>query len=120
MAHIYNGTPFADVSCGYVTRGANQKRRDLFDGFLRRTQADPLNGPIDECLEPLDGDSKVGAPLVPGHGVNLVDDDRLDAGEELAAPLSGEQDVQRLGSRDQDVRGLSEHPGSVAGGGIAR
>ena len=53
------------------------------------------------------------APLRPGDGVHLVEDQRLDALQHLA-PARGEQQVQRLRRRDQDVRVLSQHRRAVA------
>ena len=54
--------------------------------------------------------SKVSARWEPrlrlGDGVDLVDDHRLDAGEDLAHPR-GDHQIQRLGGRDQDVGRLS-------------
>ena len=50
----------------------------------------------------------MGAALRLGDGVDLVDDHRLDAGEDLAR-LRGHHQVQRLRRRDQDVRRLAEH-----------
>ena len=43
-----------------------------------------LPAPRDEVLEPLEGDRQVGAPLGGGQGVDLVDDDGLDAAQRLA------------------------------------
>ena len=64
----------------------------------RSTQAD----------EPLDAERQVRAALRPGDGVHLVQDQRLDRAEDLA-PARGEQQEERLGRGDQDVRRLAEH-----------
>ena len=60
------------------------------------------------------------AALGAGDGVDLVDDHRAHGAEHSAAAHGREQDVQRLGRRDEDVRRLAQHPrarrrGSVAG-----
>ena len=62
---------------------------------------------------------QVGAALGLGDGVDLVDDHRLDAGEDLAG-AGGEDQVERLGGGDQDVgRRFAHRPalglGRVAG-----
>ena len=54
-------------------------------------------------LEPLERQRQVRAALRAGQGVDLVDDDPLDAAQRLAR-LRGEQQVERLGRRDEDVR----------------
>ena len=55
----------------------------------------------------------MGAALRAGDGVHLVDDHRLDAAQHLAA-LRGEQEVERLGRRDQDVRRRAQHLAALA------
>ena len=50
----------------------------------------------------------MGAALRAGDGVHLVEDQRVDAAEQLAC-ARGEQEEERLGRRDQDVRRLAEH-----------
>ena len=57
--------------------------------------------------------------FVPGDGVHLVDDHRLDAAQHLPA-LRGEQEIERLGRRDQDVRRRAEHLAPLALVGVAR
>ncbi len=49
------------------------------------------------------------ASLVVHHCVDLVDDDRADVAENLAALLGGEQNEERLGRRDQDMRRPPQH-----------
>jgi hypothetical protein len=51
--------------------------------------------------------------------MDLVDDHRLDRAEDLAR-LRGQQQVERLGRRDQDVRRRAEHLRPLARGGVAR
>ena len=54
------------------------------------------------AVEPLQAQRQVGAALGPGDGVDLVDDHRADAGEDVL-PARGEQQVEALGGGDQDV-----------------
>ncbi len=70
---------------------------------LRRRQPDALRRFLGECLEPLERQRHVCAALGAGEGVDLVDDHPLDAAQRLAR-LRGEQQVERLGRGDQDVR----------------
>ena len=46
----------------------------------------------------------MGAALVVGHGVDLVQDQRMDVLQPSPSALRGQQDVQRLGGGDEDVR----------------
>ncbi len=61
----------------------------------------------------------MGASLVVGDGVDLVDDDGLDAGKILARLPCCEQDVERLGCGDEDMRRVPEHCGAVLGKRVA-
>ena len=63
-----------------------------------------------EALEALEAQGEVGAALRAGDRVDLVDDDVLDAAEDLAR-LAREQQVERFGGRDEDVR---RPPGDLA------
>ena len=57
-------------------------------------------------VQPFQGQGQVRAPLVAGQGVHLVDDHGLDAPERLPG-LRCQQQEQRLGRGDQDVRRLT-------------
>ena len=46
------------------------------------------------------------AALVAGDGVNFVDDDGAHGRQGAAAAVGGQQDVERFGRGDQDVRRL--------------
>ena len=73
----------------------------------------------DEGFEALEREGEVGAALVVGDGVDFVDDDGADAGEIGAGFAGREQDVERLGGGDEDVRRTLEHGDAVFGGGVA-
>jgi hypothetical protein len=73
----------------------------------------------DESVEAFEGEGEMGASLVVGDGVDLVDDDGLDAGEVEARLACGEQDVERLGRGDEDVRRMLEHREAVLGERVA-
>ncbi len=65
-------------------------------------------GDWQELVEPLDGEREMGAALRPGDGVHLVEDQRLDRPQHLAR-LRREDEEERLGRRDEDVRRLARH-----------
>ena len=75
--------------------------------------------PADQGVEALEREDEVGAALVVGHGVNLVDDDGADAREIGAGFLRGEQDEEGLRRRDEDVRRLLEHGAALGGKRVA-
>ena len=81
---------------------------DLLERPLRRREADPLHRLRSELLEPLDRQREVGTALRACNRVHLVEDQRVDAPQQLPCPR-GEQEEERLGRRDQDVRRLAEH-----------
>ena len=106
-------------AAGLRTR-PDQQARDLLDRLLGGAQADALQAPPAERVQPLEGERQVRAPLVPGDRVDLVHDHGRGGGEQAAAALGGEQDVERLGGGDQDVRRTAHHPRAVAGRCVAR
>ena len=69
-------------------------------------------------LEPLQRQRQVRAALRAGQGVDLVDDDPLDAAQRLAR-LRCQQQVQRLGRRDEDVRRVLAERAPLLGGRVA-
>ena len=85
-----------------------RKPRDRLERPLRGGQADPLHrrrvggSASRRRLEALEAEREVRAALRAGDRVDLVDDDVLDAAEDLAR-RAGQHQVQRLGRRDQDV-----------------
>ena len=95
---------------------------DLLERALRGREADPLRGGVagrrDEMLEPLEADRQVGAALGGGEGVDLVDDDGLDAAQRLAR-LRREHQVERLGRRDEEVGRAADEEAALLGRGVA-
>ena len=105
--------------------GPAEEARDLLERVLGGAQADPLQaragatgGAAGLQLEALERQRQVRAALGRGHGVDLVDDHRLRTLEH-AAGLGGEDQVQGLGGRDEDVRRVAGHRGALALGGVA-
>ena len=72
-----------------------------------------------EVGQTLERDRQMRAALVVDHGVDLVDDHRRNRAQHPAATVRGEQDVERLRCRHQDVRRLLEHRGARRGRGVA-
>ncbi len=62
---------------------------------------------------------EVRAALVARHRVDLVDDDRLDGAQRVAALLAGDQQVERLGGGDHEARRLAHHRAALRAGGVA-
>jgi hypothetical protein len=69
----------------------------------RRRQADALRVPLRQVGEPFERQREMRAALGRRQCMNLVDDHGLDRGERLRRPRS-EDEIQRLGSGDQDLR----------------
>ena len=87
---------------------ASHEPTDLLERPLRGGQADALERPRDDALEPLQRDRQVGAALRPGHRMHLVEDHRLDRAQHLA-PLRREQQEERLRRGDEDVGRRAQH-----------
>ena len=87
---------------------ADEEAADLLERVLRRAQPDALHRPLGQRLEPLERQRQVRAALGRRDGVDLVDDHPLDPAQHLAR-LRGEDQVQRLGRRDEDVGRLARH-----------
>ena len=99
--------------------GPGHPAADLGERALRRRQADPLERLRGDALEPLEREGEMGAALRAGDGVDLVEDHRLDRLQQVAAARR-EQEVERLGRRDQDVGRRPQHPLAVALRRVAR
>ncbi len=71
-------------------------------------------------VQPLQAQRQMRAALVVGHSVDLVDDDCVHAAQMLTALLRREQDVQRFGRGDQDVRRGLQHRAALGRRRVAR
>ena len=91
---------------------ADQELGDPRERALRGREADPLRLgialAIGEVREAFQRQRQVGAALGLGDGVDLVDDHRLDPGEDLVYPR-GQHQIERLRGGDQDVGRLALH-----------
>ena len=100
-------------------RVAAEELGDLLQRALRGRQADPLRRAFGDEFEPFQRECQVGAALGRGHGVDLVDDHGLDAGERVAGRRR-EHQVQRLGRGDQQVGRAPDQLLAVVGRRVAR
>ncbi len=123
-----------DLRWGAGGVGAGEEVGDERDGVLGGGEADALRRTLeagekgagregvlatDEGFEAFERKGEVGAALVAGDRVDLVDDDGLDAAEELAGFGGGEEDVEGFGGGDEDVRRMPEHGRAVFGESVA-
>ncbi len=85
---------------------------------LRRRKTDALRLAVGDGRKPLQGQRQVGAALRARQGMDLVDDQPLDAAQGLARG-GGQQQVKGLGRGDQDVGRQLDHPRSLGSWGVA-
>ena len=109
-----------NAGVGCWVSGAGKERGYVLDGLLCRRQADPLQAPAGEVLQPLERQRQVAPSLVAGHRVDLVHDDSAHRAQHLARALRREDEIERLGRGDEDVGGAPYHllplrPRRVAG-----
>ena len=92
---------------------ADQKAGNLLDGLLRRRQTDARRRQWCQRRQAFERQGEMAAALVARERVDFVDDDGARRRQHFAARLGAEQDVQRLGRRDDDVRRPLAHPGAL-------
>ena len=83
--------PASTIVTGRGVAGADQPPRKRATSSSGRCVADrPMRcgGRVGDLLEPFERQRQVGAALGGGQGVDLVDDDGLDADERLARPTT--------------------------------
>src|ERR1700730_1299841 len=74
---------------------------------------------MSQGLQALARQRQMGAPLVVGHGVDLVDDDGLNIMQDRAAALRGEENVERFRRGDENVRWPLQHGAALVHQGVA-
>jgi len=102
-----------------IGAGPDEQPCDALDGALGCGEADAGGTALAQGVEALEGEGEVGAPLVPRHGVNLVDDHRLHAAQDRAALFGRDHQVERLGRGDQDVGWAAQHGRTLRGRRVA-
>ncbi len=116
---IHDGAPRGAVRVVAVLPRADQQPGDVLDRALGRGQPHPLHRSGCDVRQPLQRQGQVRAALVRRDGVDLIHDHRLGAAQHGPAPLRGDQEIQRLGGGDQDVRRVLEHGRPLRGGRVA-
>jgi hypothetical protein len=104
----------ARINKDAVPARAGQEAPHLVEGLHRGAEADALERRRGERLEPLQRQRQVRAPLVAHQRVDLVDDHGADGLQHPPAAVAREQQVERLGRRDQHVGGPPRHRGPLA------
>src|SRR6202030_2317114 len=94
---------------GIGTATASEEMVNQFDWFLRGGEADAHWRTIGKRFEPFERKREVRAALIVRDGVNFIDDHSLDGFQNLATFRGGEQNVERFGRGDEDVRRTLEH-----------
>ena len=92
---------------------SDQEARRLGGRLDGRRQPDPLQPAPAQRVEALERERQVSPALVADQRVDLVDDDLLAAGEDRPPARRGQQQVQRLRRRDQQVGRVADDAGAV-------
>ena len=102
-----------DRAIGHALRidmaGADEEARDFLDRLLRGRQADAGQPALAQRLEPLQRQRQMAAALVVGNRMDLVDDHAARAGQHQASGFRAEQQVQRFGRGDENLRRSFQH-----------
>ena len=123
VARVHDHAGRCATGCFWVVRSgpgaiADQEPGHRLDGFLGGGQADADRALMGDVLQAFKAQGQMGAALVSGQSVDLVDDDGVDMGQHLAATGRGEQQVERLWGGDQQVRGFADDGGARRGGSV--
>ncbi len=100
-------------------RPAREEARHFLDRLLGGRKADALQLAAARVVEPLEGDRQVRAPARLQHRVDLVHDHDARGPQHLAGLLRGEEQVERLGRGDEDVRRRAQHRRALVLGRVA-
>src|SRR4029077_2705669 len=112
---------------GIRTATASEEMGNQFDWLLGGGEADAHRRTIGESFEPFERKREVRTALIVRDGVNFVDDYGFDGFQNLAAFRGREQNIERFGCSDEDVRRTLEHfaalvhqrlPGADGGGNL--
>ena len=87
---------------------ARDEAPDLLQRPLRGREADALYRPADQALQTLEREGEMRPALRPGDGMNLVEDQRLERSQRFPR-AGGEEQEERLGRGDEDVRRIAQH-----------
>ena len=93
---------------------ADQEAADVLERLLRRREADALDRRPASASSRSSESARWLPRLSPQHGVDLVHDDGRDGAEHPPPAVARQQQVERLGRRDEDVRRPLRHRGALA------
>jgi hypothetical protein len=99
---------------------ADEEPSDPFDGALRRRETDARRPPVTQRLEPFQREREVGAALVAGDGVDLVDDHRLGGAQRLATSRTSHKEIERLRCGDHEAGRPADHRRALRARGVSR
>ncbi len=88
---------------------AGEQVHHRVDRLLRRRETDAQELVAAECRETFERERQMHAALVPGHGVNFVDDHPARGLQHLPAGYRAEQDVEGFRRGDDDMRRPLRH-----------
>ena len=88
-------------------------------GFTVADSPMRTGGARHSCCSRSSVEHQVRTALGAGHRVQLIDDHAAGRAQHLATGVRGQQDVQRLGRRHQDVRRRAAHARALAAGRVA-
>jgi hypothetical protein len=86
-----------------------EQLRHEFDRALGRGETDPRRGVVTQRFQAFEREREMRAALISCHRVYFVDDDRPDGSQDLAPACGGEQEIEGLRRRHEDLRRLLEH-----------
>ena len=109
LAHV----TFVDHGALRVRR-AREERGQSVDRLRRGRNPDARRRRRAQRIEPLERQREMRAALVARDRMDFVDDHRAHRAQHLAAGLRREQDVERFGRRDEDVRRRAAHARPLA------
>ena len=105
---------------GIGPAAARKEVRDLFNRLLRRGKPDAHRRAMSQRFQPLQRKREMHAALVVGYRVNFVHNHGLDIAQDGAALLRRQQNVERLGRGDQNMRRTFQHEAPVLHQSVAR
>ena len=112
LARTRNGSGRADPI-------SDQQARDFLDGLLRRGEPDALDGLRGIRVHARQSERQVRTALGLRDGVDFVDDHRAHRREHLAPRGAGQQQIEGLRRRHEDVRRSAPHRSALGLRGVA-
>jgi hypothetical protein len=97
-----------------------QEPGDVLQRLLGRGEPHPLQGAAGQALQPLQGEGQMRPALVAHQRVDLVHDDGAYGGQHPPPAVAGQEQIERLRSGHEHVRGLAGHGRALCRRGVAR